>query len=788
MIPPNKDKNPEQLLCDNISLSAFNKLQAYGVVLVVDRQNLQIIQYSENMESLFKTSALNMQTKLITDFLTFQHPNGDVREWLMQSDKQYGQFIWNETDNPQNILLYIHQQNNVIILEIEVMDDKYLTKSVFSLLNEMVNINLDESSQDMAIIANVICQNIQRITGYDRVILYQFQEDNTGVVLGEAITNEMESYLGLHFPDTDIPRYVREMYLQQPLRYIPNIDYTPVSLLSTQPTDSNHTLDLTNVMLRAVSPMHIEYLNNMGVKSAMSVAIIYNNKLWGLIGCQHKTAKNISLYYRFALVLLAKLIIRQLITIDTNKHYIAQNTISHMIVKIQDTIYSAKNSFLLFENIKDDVMKMLSADGIVFLYQNQIVAAGSIPTENQITDLVNWLVDTHRSQSFVTHHLITEYPLSKEYSHLASGLLALPLTPKVKNYLLLFRKEVVADIVWAGDPSHVLTQKEESYSPRNSFKMWKEKVKNHSISWMQYEIDAAKLFQTTLLTKLLQFLFDEREEQHRHVVLMQEMQVKLEQEVSKRTEELHKSNEGLKEAIIQLQTIKDTVIKNENMAIVGQLAAGMAHEINNPLSFLISNIDYLQKQNNKATPIKDLDTILSESKEGLLRIKNIVSNLVIFSSRNSANDDLIDINEALKSAIELTRSAWNGKSVVTEHFSEIPRISASLSQLELLFVNFILNAAQSISTHGEITISTAISESSILISFKDNGCGISPQNMSKLFLPFFTTKPKNESLGLGLAVNYGIVDALGGKITVESELGSGTTFTVHLPRWRRPAA
>ncbi len=781
MKPGNKNRKHEQILCDELSLSAFTHLQSYGVLLVLDRRSLRIIQYSENVESQLKTPASRFRDKLITDFLTFRHPNGDVRTWLMQSDKRYAEFIWNEGHNPQLILSYVHQQNDIIILEIELIDNKNLNEQVFSLINDVVNIDLDESSQDTAIIAKLMCDHIRRITGYDRVVLYQFQEDNTGIVLGESIKKGMDSFLGFHFPDTDIPYYVREMYLQQPLRYVPDIDYTPIALLSSPNAKKTHVVDLSNVMLRAVSPIHVEYLHNMGVSSTLSVAIIYNDKLWGLIACHHNTAKNVSLYYRFALILLAKLIIRKLLKVDTRIQYIAQNLISKMLLNIQNIINNAKNLFLLFENIKNDVTTMLSSDGIAFFYADKLIGGGSIPNEKQIRDLIDWLVEQHPSQPFITHNLLLEYPLSKEYYKLASGLLALPLTPNEKNYLLVFRKEVMIDIVWGGDPSNVLTLKGDKYSPRNSFKMWKEIVKNKSKRWKPYEIEAAKSLQIRILSKSLEFLFDEREKQYKHFEIMQQMRVKLEREVSIRTEELNISNERLREAVKQLHMIKDSFIKKEKMAIIGQLAAGIAHEINNPLAFLISNIEYLQKQNINSAPIKDLDTILSESKVGLMRIKNIVSNLVVFSNSESVNHELVDVNSALKSAIELTRNEWKYNAKIIENFSEIPKVLGSLNQLEMVFVNFILNAAQSISINGEISISTSVSGSSILISFEDNGCGISEAHISKLFTPFFTTKPKNDSLGLGLAVNYGIVESLGGNITVESEPGCGSTFTVYLP-------
>lgn len=273
------------------------------------------------------------------------------------------------------------------------------------------------------------------------------------------------------------------------------------------------------------------------------------------------------------------------------------------------------------------------------------------------------------------------------------------------------------------------------------------------------------------------------------------------------------------ETLDKLQKMQDNLIYTEKMATVGQLAAGIAHEINNPLSYTLSNIGFFQDNytilaklfelynllidelntdptykktvlfeqissfitvNNIPLIMTDFYSILSESKEGLLGIKSIVANL---SSLTGITTEMskIDVNAAILASINI---AWNELKYncnVVKNLSELPPINGSLKQFELMMVNLLLNASQSMTSKGDIIISSSVEDSSILIAVTDTGCGIPPENIPKLFTPFFTTKPIGSATGLGLASVYGVVKSFGGQIKVKSELDKGSTFTVYLP-------
>ena len=207
-----KNNDSELQFCDSISLASFTQLQSFGALLVVDKKSLKIVQYSENAVDYLKTSASDFMRGIITDYLMPTLQNFDTQSWLKQSNKRYSQFIWKNTYGASiESWVYIHQQNKVIILEIEATDDINLEREALFVFDELINLKVNKSNEDIETTSNLICKEIQRITDYDRVCLYQFESDDSGVVLGEAIKNDLESYMGLHFPATDVPYFVRKM-------------------------------------------------------------------------------------------------------------------------------------------------------------------------------------------------------------------------------------------------------------------------------------------------------------------------------------------------------------------------------------------------------------------------------------------------------------------------------------------------------------------------------------------------------------------------------------------------
>ena len=276
-------------------------------------------------------------------------------------------------------------------------------------------------------------------------------------------------------------------------------------------------------------------------------------------------------------------------------------------------------------------------------------------------------------------------------------------------------------------------------------------------------------------------------------------------------EALKKTGEEQKLLIEKLQQAQAQLLQSEKMASIGQLAAGVAHEINNPVGFVNSNMnslrgyvdalfelidgydklvagtptaaaaEQLKKQVDLQYLKEDAVALVKESMDGLKRVKDIVQALKDFSHVGETDWQMADLHQGLESTLNIANNEFKYKATIVREYGQLPLVKCLASQLNQVFMNLIVNAAHAIKECGVITIRSGASEGWVWVSVSDTGAGIAPENLPRIFEPFFTTKPVGQGTGLGLSLSYNIINKHGGRIEVESEVGKGTTFTVHLP-------
>lgn len=293
------------------------------------------------------------------------------------------------------------------------------------------------------------------------------------------------------------------------------------------------------------------------------------------------------------------------------------------------------------------------------------------------------------------------------------------------------------------------------------------------------------------------------------------------EELIKKNKEIDESKQGVQRALSKLKSAHEElkasqlkILQQEKMASIGQLAAGVAHELNNPMSFISSNLGTLDKYINRLSDfirlqsaslesvkddavirkidekrkelkldyvLEDVKILLKESLEGSERVKRIVSELNSFSRMDEEEYKKSNINECIESAITIVWNELKYKSTLKKEYGELPPIKCYPRQINQIFVNLLINAVNSIADKGVIIIKTWHKDGYIWIAVSDTGAGIPQQNLAKIFEPFFTTKEAGKGTGLGLSITYEIVQRHKGEITVESELGRGTSFTIKIP-------
>ena len=352
-------------------------------------------------------------------------------------------------------------------------------------------------------------RQVRAVTGYDRVMIYKFLEDQSGKVVAEAVRGDLPPFLDLHYPASDIPSQARALFERQWLRMIPAVDHQTIPIIPTL-NAKGLPVDLSKSTLRAVSPVHLQYLRNMGSAATLTVSIMVGDRLWGLIACHHETSRRISAATGAAVELFAQVFSTQ---IESKQ----QNDELKLIARARDVhdqlIASMQPEETIFDNLSrfDGLLReMIACDGIGVWTDGRFEASGATPPAGAVDELIRFLNEKRGDCVYATNALNRELPDALLYVDQVSGLIAIPFSRAPRDYLLLFRREVVKTVSWGGDPNKAVVKTEGHASteghglgPRASFAAWKEQVYGTSIPWRRSEMLIAETLRVSLLDVIL---------------------------------------------------------------------------------------------------------------------------------------------------------------------------------------------------------------------------------------------------------------------------------------------
>ncbi|GGD36481.1 signal transduction histidine kinase [Croceicoccus pelagius] len=392
----------------------------------------------------------------------------------------------------------IHFSGRSIIIECETARGDEI--EVSSLVRSMIT--RIQSTETIENILREGARQVRLLTGFDRVMVYRFGHTGSGEVVAEALEPGIDSFLGLNFPASDIPKQARQLYLRNVFRIIADVNDEPKAI---EPVTQTEPLDLSLSLFRAVSPIHVEYLKNMGVRASLSISIIIDGKLWGLFACHHYSPRLPSFAERSAAELFGQmfsLVLESRLRSEINAYEEKARRVADrlMAAAARDTDRLTDAQWM-----GDLVLDAIPADGVGVFVEDKISLSGLTPNEDQFRRLANVLNRGEASQIFTTNRISEILPEAEEYSSRAAGLLAVPISRRPRDYVVLFRGERLRSVRWAGNQ-----EKEIEYgpngarlTPRKSFEEWSELVRGEAVPFSEAEMRVADTLRSTLLEVVL---------------------------------------------------------------------------------------------------------------------------------------------------------------------------------------------------------------------------------------------------------------------------------------------
>jgi chemotaxis family two-component system sensor kinase Cph1 len=479
--------------CDREIIHTPGAIQPHGLMLVADRDGVVRNVAGRIEDRLGVTRWQNEPlTRLIGSGLARQALS------LVMTSGGAGGFVGQlSAAGGETLDLTVHASGGHIILELEPASTEGLSAA-----RVMDRITASSAALARSAFPREVCDRaaveFRRLTGFDRVMVYRFNADGAGEVLAEDRRSDMHAFLHHHFPKSDIPAQARALYVNNVVRVIADASYEPAPLRPewTAP----HALDMTNSSLRSVSPIHLQYLRNMGVGASASFSIVIDGGLWGLIACHHQLARMLSYDVRSACRALAETLSRQIEAAEE-----AEGLRQRIRLRsFEDSIVAVLAGEGMFNGDLSGhlgkICRMMDGDGIAVLHGQDMICSGSCPDQGEVRQLGAWLMAGSPDPIFSTDQLSAQYPAASRFTGCCSGILSLLLSVDESWLIIWFRAEQLEVVNWAGNPHKAQSAGlDEPLNPRASFDTWSQQVRGRSRRWSRAEIDAAARLGTSLL-------------------------------------------------------------------------------------------------------------------------------------------------------------------------------------------------------------------------------------------------------------------------------------------------
>ena len=737
--------------CDVEPLRHIQVVQAHACLLAVEIESLIVRYVSENTRRYLGRAWEDIiDTHLSTMFkpeVMGQVPLGLSRSEGFDTINPILSVI--EVDGEsllRNVI--IHRSGELLILEVEATErdtrtiryQQLLARSIYRIQNTTDPVKL---FPDTAMI-------IKQVSGYDRVMVYQFDKDYNGEVIAEARNEELEPYEGLRYPHTDIPKQARELYLTNRVRLISGASQQPARIRRSKQVPQDEPLDLTHATSRGVSPVHLEYLGYMGVDNSLSVAIILQDKLWGLFALHHYSPRTVDYEVRNVLMFIGQVFSGHLALQAANRY--REQTLTRNLARlaIGEQITKTRDIFDGLTSGSYSIMNMFSnTTGAAVSFEDRLQCHGDYPAREHLEELVQWVKETQVTAQdlyYESGSIGNHFPLFKQYYDTAAGFLLVFLNPAQTDWLCWFRPGLVQEITWGGKPEKnlIVTSETRRMGPRKSFARYVETVEGCAAPWTDNEIDAALALRITIINSLLQ-----------------------------RYSEVKEINERLQKAYEDLETFSYTVshdLRAPLRAISGYaeiMEEDYGPQLDNEAKGLLQGIQRgVDQMNNFITDILDLSRVGSS---GLQLERTAMTPLV--------RDVLLELNLIYPRSADITIT-------IDEN---MPPAVADPRLLRQLYTNLLSNSLKyaAPAANGQLAIHVGAYHHPAMgfntYTVSNTGPAIPEEYRQTIFQMFsrMSSTTSTDGTGVGLAIVERIVERhLGGVWVDEDQLG--VTFHFYL--------
>lgn len=777
--------------CDKEPIHLLGKLQSLGHLLAISSETLEVKYISEDLNLVFNLPPAELYKLRIADRFD---------KVFLKALKRFIGGKRNNTSYHQPVqignLYYkviFASSNGYTIIELETIADleaHYLeVHKGNSFLEEAISF-INNATTEKQLVNNAAVL-FREFTDFDRVMIYKFDENGDGEVIAEDKTFGLDSFLGLKYPASDIPQQARKLYLCNKVRAINNVHDEGKFIYTSENISAADHLDLSYSVFRSVSPIHLQYLKNMGVTATHGVSLIMNDELWGMLICHHyEGPKFLSINQRMATQLFGEYFSNIIELISSAKERDEMALLTGILDQLKyehskiETLYEAlsQNWNKLSDLFNCHGLALLSADNVSYI--GDTIDESVLRSINQKLKLDQEPIYATKSIASSGFDNISDFPYS--------GLLRITIYESLDTELYLFRKEKKKVINWAGNPNKpiVISNNDvNKLSPRNSFAKWEQKVENESCEWYSKDLNLAKILRESLISY-------ELERMNRHFVKNEKNTLYFESLLNERNQELSNLNQKLESQLKENQVIQNTLEIAKNSAeymnkVKSGFLANLSHEMRTPLNGIMG-LSLIINQKTEREEIRNFANLQIESSERLLKTLNRILEMAKIENKAISHTfRLIDLDRLLDEVIkplEILAAQKQQNLLMVNHDVSKNIISDQLI-LEQIITNLVSNAIKYTPNEGNIqinvkTITKDLTEF-LIISIEDNGIGIAKEHINKIYDPFYmeneVTKQKDNSSGLGLFLVKKYTEYLRGEIDLVSRKDIGTIFTVKIP-------